>query len=68
MSILNYTPEKLTVAINDAEQLSLILIMLFSQNLSNDQLYEHVEPLLVKLNSDLQDAASLNLFLQHKND
>ena len=55
MSIDNYTPERLYETTVDAEQLSLALIMLMDQKLDEDQLRFHFQPLLVKLNDDLQE-------------
>ena len=63
MSILNYTPEKLSDTISDAEQLSLVLIMLFDQKLDEDQLRSHIKPLLIKLNDDLQEVSMFQRLL-----
>ncbi len=55
MSILNYTPEKLSGTISQAEQLSLAVLMLLDQRLDEGQISSLVQPLLVKLNDDLQE-------------
>jgi hypothetical protein len=66
MSNLNYTPERLSDTISEAEQLSLALIMLFDQKLDEDQLRTHIKPLLIKLNDDLQEASAFYLLLMNQ--
>ena len=66
MSIENYTPEKLADTIGEAEQLSLALIMLFDQKLDEDQLRSHIQPLLIKLNDDLQEVSIFHRLLSER--
>jgi hypothetical protein len=63
MLIKNYSPERLSDTITEAEQLSLALIMLFDQKLDEDQLRAHIKPLLIKLNGDLQEVAMFQRLL-----
>jgi hypothetical protein len=61
MSNLNLTLERAHAVVNQAEQLSLALIMLHNQSLDPSQLHSLTQALLEKLNSDLQDASMLIL-------
>lgn len=57
MSDLNTIANRLPESINEAEQLSLLLLMLMDQKLDEQQLREHLSPLLLKLNADIQDVS-----------
>lgn len=61
MSNLNLTLERAHAVVNQAEQLSLALIMLHNQALDPAQLHSLTHTLLEKLNSDLQYASMLIL-------
>jgi len=57
----NLTLERAHELVNDAEQMSLALIMLQNQSLKPEEFHALCLPLLEKLNSDLQEASSLIL-------
>jgi hypothetical protein len=59
MSNLDFTPNGIKTVIDEAEQMSLILMMLLDQKLPEQDLRQLFRPLLEKLNSDLQDASVL---------
>lgn len=61
MSNLDLTLERAYAVVNQAEQMSLALIMLQNQSLKPEDFHALCLPLLEKLNSDLQDASSLIL-------
>jgi len=60
MPKLDYTPQNISKTIRNAEQLSLVAMMLLDQELKPDHLNLHLRPILEKLNNDLQDAALLH--------
>lgn len=61
MSNLDLTLERAYAVVNQAEQMSLALIMLQNQSLKPEDFHALCLPLLEKLNSDLQDVSRLIL-------
>jgi hypothetical protein len=59
MSNLDFTPNGIKTVIDEAEQMSLVVMMLLEQKLPDENLRQLLVPLLEKLNSDLQDASVL---------
>lgn len=60
MSKIDFTPEAVSSLLNDSEQLSLALLMLFEQKLDCVTSKAVFVPLLEKLNNDLQEIQLLN--------
>jgi len=60
MSKLDYTSQNISESISAAEQLSLVALMMLDQRYSGEQLVEHLQPLLLKLNDDLQRVNQLH--------
>jgi len=60
MSKLDYTPQNIFDSISAAEQLSLVALMMLDQRYSGEQLAELLQPLLLKLNDDLQTVKLLH--------
>lgn len=60
MSKIDFTPEAVSSLLNDSEQLSLALLMLFEQKLNCATSEAVFVPLLEKLNNDLQQIQLLN--------
>lgn len=61
MSKLDLTPEAFKSVLDDSEQLSLALMMLFDQNLTLNDLNTVIPPLLERLNDNLQTAQIMSL-------
>lgn len=54
MSKIDFTPETVSTLLDDAEQLSLSVLMLLNQSIEPVTLKVVIVPLLDKLNADLQ--------------
>lgn len=61
MPKLDSTPHGVKKVIDEAEQLSLLILMLFDQTLDEEFLRSQAYPLLQKLNDDLSQASSMIL-------